>query len=120
MTWVYTKVWLCGIATWRWITFSQWNAMPNIGKKLALIKAEKISATLLCASGAGVVLPHVIPSGTPSTPPPVVIVSASPGEQVVHQVPEPGGVLVLAVGVVGLASVKAARAAMTRFAVSVP
>jgi MYXO-CTERM domain-containing protein len=99
---ILTHLWLCGAWVWRWLTFAQWRAMPHIGRKLAMLKAAKLSAALVCAGTVGVTLPHLL------VPPELVSVSPWTGRRVVAT-PEPGGGAVLLVGLAGLGLARCVR-----------
>lgn len=101
---IFTHVWVCGRWEWLWLTIAQWKAMPHIGKKLALIKAAKVSGAILCAGGIGVSIPPLIDAVPPSPAIIRVIERRAP-----VSAPEPWSIAVFAVGLVGLAVGKGGR-----------
>ncbi len=95
----HVVIWICGRATWVWkyLTFAQWAALPNVAKKLALIKAGKMTVAVGCVGGIGVALPPVI-NGLDRAP---VVRTSDP-----VNIPEPWSMAVLAVGVGGVLVVR--------------
>lgn len=95
---IYTHIvtWVCGHATWTWriLTFAQWQAMPNVAKKLALIKAGKITVAITCAGIIGIAVPPILGGGWPFWYPGPALVQP----EVPVNVPEPLSLAVFAVG----------------------
>lgn len=93
---VLTHLWVCGRWVWRFLTFAQWQAMPHVGRHLAMVKAAKIGGALVCAGTIGLVIPPMLDRGPPSAPG-----LGGTGTPAVD-VPEPWSAALLGVGVAGL------------------
>jgi hypothetical protein len=88
VTWVHILVWHSRCAVWRWrmVTQDQWHALRHV---------EIIALSVLCAAGAVTPLVIVHEARTP------VVRQNAPVD-----VPEPGGLGLLGIGVVGLWRIK--------------
>lgn len=108
-----THVYILGVWCWRFLTLAQYRALPHVQHMLTGRKPIIVSVAtgIVCAAGigGGVVLSPYLPGG--GGPNMVPIVS---GDREHQDVPEPGGLLVLAVGIGGVAWVRRKSASSRR------